>query len=557
MPIDASKVEWDSIDPNEVKWDDIDPTKGMSGTEKFLAGAGKAFTDAARGVQQIIPAGAALGGAGLDEQGNPTDPAAAQFYESENQRQRDLQQEIDESRRLDAPLMRTGAGIAGNIAGNIAMAAPTMAVPGANTVTGAGVIGAIQGAVQPTATGESRAQNVATGAVAGAATQGAFNVGGKILHGAAASNVAKTAARKTEDAVKNEVIREAKEVGYVLPPSQAKPSLLNRFLEGVSGKIQTAQKASIKNQDVTNDLVRKALGLNGDAPITPGVLAQVREQAGDAYQAIKDIGKPLVSTRNYRQTLAKIGSEWNAASKEFPNLVKDKEIKELVGDLNKKYISPEGAVEMIKKLRFDASANIKNSDDSVKMALGFAQKKAANALEDLIESNLQKSGQGGLVSQFRKSRELIAKAHAVEDALNESTGNVSARYLGKLLDKGVPLTGELRTAARFAKTFEKAAQDVEKVGSLPGFSPLDVAAGGIASAASGNPALLAAVAGRPAIRSVILSKPYQNAFTTPSYKPSQMLRLSSEAVSSNLLRGGAVLGVPAYKLSQDDTNSAF
>lgn len=73
-----------------------DPTEGMSGTDKFLAGAGKAMVDVGRGVRQYLPN--SMGGLSNDD--------------------------IAEARRLDAPLMKTGAGTAGNIVGNVAMAAP-------------------------------------------------------------------------------------------------------------------------------------------------------------------------------------------------------------------------------------------------------------------------------------------------------------------------------------------------------------------------------------------------------------------------------------------------
>jgi hypothetical protein len=545
-------------DRKENPYIKADPTEGMSGTDKFLSGAGKAFVDIGRGAKQIL-----AGQEGNEEmfvdsskfpRGSPERQAEVERIKSERVSSRqNTQSEIDESRTEDAPLMSTGEGIAGNITGNIAAAAPALAIPGANTVVGSALVGGLQGAVQPVATGESRLDNTLTSAVAGGGTQAVLKTGGKLLANARSANQAKVAAQQAEGVTKNAVVEEAKGAGYVLPPTQANPSLLNRFLEGISGKIQTGQKASLKNQEVTNNLVRQALGLSEDAPITPAVLSEMRENAGQAYQAIKDLGTPLRSTRQYRTALSKIGDEWSAASKEFPELASNAEIKTLVSSLSKQEISPEAAVEMIKKLRFDASSNLKNFQDPGKTALGFAQKKASNALEDLIENNLEKSGQGALVSEFKKARELIAKSHAVEDALNESTGNVSARYLGRLLDKGVPLSGELKTAARFARSFEKAAQDVEKIGSMPGFSPLDVAAGGIAAAYSQDPMYLAAIAGRPAIRSLILSKPYQRLFTNPSNpKPSNMLRLGSQATNSPMLRQGAVLGVPAYTLSQNE-----
>lgn len=117
-----------------------DPTEGMSTMDKALAGTGKAFVDAYRGGKQLLGVGD----------------------------QKALQQEIDESRKLDAPLMNTTAGTVGNILGNVAVVAPTAMIPGANTIAGGAVMGALTGAAQPVASDESRFNNVKNGAVFGA-----------------------------------------------------------------------------------------------------------------------------------------------------------------------------------------------------------------------------------------------------------------------------------------------------------------------------------------------------------------------------------------------------
>lgn len=49
--------------------------------------------------------------------------------------------EVQETQKLNAPLMTTAGGTIGNIAGNVAAAAPTAFIPGANTVVGATLIG--------------------------------------------------------------------------------------------------------------------------------------------------------------------------------------------------------------------------------------------------------------------------------------------------------------------------------------------------------------------------------------------------------------------------------
>lgn len=114
----------------------FDPTKDMSTTERFLAGAGKAFTDIARGAGQLV---------GVVDR-----------------------KDIDEAKKLDAPLMATTAGKVGNVTGNVAAALPTVFIPGAAGLRGAAAVGAGMGALEPVGTDDSRLRNMATGAAAGA-----------------------------------------------------------------------------------------------------------------------------------------------------------------------------------------------------------------------------------------------------------------------------------------------------------------------------------------------------------------------------------------------------
>lgn len=127
----------------------MDPTEGMSTGEKFLAGTGKAVADIGRGVGQLAR--------------NVMPDRAADAIGLPNQA------DIDEAKRLDAPLMATTAGTAGNVTGNIAAAIPTAFIPGAQGLSGAAITGGVLGLVQPVASDESRTRNTLLGAGAGAA----------------------------------------------------------------------------------------------------------------------------------------------------------------------------------------------------------------------------------------------------------------------------------------------------------------------------------------------------------------------------------------------------
>jgi len=143
-----------------------DPTEGMSTFEKVAAGAGKAIYDTGRGLGQMV---------GLVSR-----------------------QDVEEARKLDEPLMRTGAGMVGNIGGNIGMAllpggalkagsviANAARAPGAaaalssaggallapKTIKSAATLGAGMGAIQPSASTGETVGNVALGAGASALPQ--------------------------------------------------------------------------------------------------------------------------------------------------------------------------------------------------------------------------------------------------------------------------------------------------------------------------------------------------------------------------------------------------
>lgn len=105
--------------------------------EKARAGFGKAIYDVGRGAGQLV------GAVSRDD--------------------------VAQSRAMDAALMDSGAGMAGNLVGNVAMLAPTAMIPGANTIVGGAAIGAVAGLLQPSASGTETAMNVGFGGVLGGA----------------------------------------------------------------------------------------------------------------------------------------------------------------------------------------------------------------------------------------------------------------------------------------------------------------------------------------------------------------------------------------------------
>lgn len=477
--------------------------------QNLAAGAGKALYDIGRGAGQFLRSGI--------EKASPRLAAASGLP---------TQADIDEARALDAPLMATGAGMGGNFAGNVAATVPAMFVPGANTYVGATTLGALMGASQPVATGESRLLNTALGGAGGAAGKaGGDFIANKV--GARLANQISNAERAAvQNAERDATFAAGRQLGLVSPPSQAGGGMATRALEGFSNKTNMAQTASVRNQEVVNNVVRKSLGLADDAPLNEATFKAVRDVAGEAYERVGQL-KNVLWDKEFERAVSQLSRQKMGGATSNPA---DEAISGLINELraNPRWTG-QTLIADIKNLREMAKANFGAADraggDVGKSALATAQQKAADILEDLAERNLAlNNAPKSLISEFREARKLIAKSYTAENALREGGGNVSAKKLSQALNKGVPLEGDVRTVAKFANTFDKAMQDPAKIGSVPMFTLTDLVLG--AAGGTVNPALAAAALARPAAREAALSPAVQNALASHSYGPGAATRLA-------------------------------
>lgn len=479
----------------------VDPTEGQSFGRNMLQGIGKGFVDLGRGAGQML---------GMVSQ-----------------------QEVADSRALDASLMNRGGGVAGNIVGNVAAALPAMFVPGANTVAGAGLIGAASGALQPTVAGESRIENAALGGALGAGAQYgagriaqgvADNFGRKVIQGAQDAKV---------NAVRDSILSRAQQAGYVVPPSQAGGGMGMRALEGLSGKAKTEQLASIRNQEVTNRLAKQALGLTEDVPLTAETLDVIRQKAGESYAAVQAL--PAINWD--KQFISSVkGLKVRGGATKSPAVA---DIDEMIWELtSQNKWRGDQLVFDIKNLREKARANITSAaragGDVEKEALGKAQQKAADMLEGLAERNLMHNGANPrTIDDLKAARTLIAKTYTVQNALEG--GNVKAADFARLIKKGKPISAELEAIGEFAQSFGKSAQ-VPQSGFNNPVTVLDMFGTGAAGMGMG-PAALAWPAARVGARYGVLSKGAQRAMGNqygPGLTDEMLLSLTNNRAAKNL-----------------------
>lgn len=492
---------------------------------RLAAGAGSMLTDLGLGAKQ-----AAYGFLANEQNkmaGIGGKISAALGIPDFNKKTQDAYQQVAEKRATDAPLLDTTAGKVGRVLGAVGAAVPTMLVPGAATLGGSVLTGAAMGAAEPRLQDESMLKNAALGGAGGAAGYGvakAIGAAGNALANRAAEKVAaSTPLRETLDA--------ARSAGFKFDPTATNPTFANRVLSGAAGKTNLAQRASLANQEITNELAAVDIGLSKTRSLTPELIQSAKAVPAKVYEQMRSVGEVPVSDA-YIKTLDGLTQKYAGASKSF---ALDNPIAPIVEPFKVKSFDSGAAVDAISLLREKAAQAFRQGNNDV----GKAQRAIASALEE--ELGKAPNAAPELLDAFRKARTTFAKIHTVENALNEATGNVSARKIGAEFAKGKPLTGNLATIGRTQQAFPKSMANVTGE-SMPGVTPFDMMTGTVASGASGNPAWMATMLGRPALQNALLSGPAQNMLTTPSM-PSQML---PNLLQNKLLQESTRYGLLGY-----------
>jgi len=479
------------------------PTEGMSTFDKFAAGTGKAIYDTGRGLGQLV---------GLVSR-----------------------EDIAESRKRDAALMDTGAGMAGNLFGNVAVLAPTAMIPGANTVAGAGVIGSIAGLAQPSVSNKETITNVLMGGAGGSAGQAVVNKLPGVVGAWAQGSKQKAAEQTAATAQKFSAAQQANKLGYVVPPADLNPGVISEAVSGLSGKIKTAQVASQKNQAVTDNLARKALGIAEDSPINIDTLNAIRQRAGQSYEAVSSLGT-INPTPAYEKALDDAVKSFTSSANSFPGR-KVPAVVENIQALKTGAFDAGDAINTIKVLRNDADAAYRAGNKIE----GKAYKDAVEALESAIDTHMVSTGApADLLKNYRDARQTIAKTYTVQKALNAETGNISAPKLASELAKGKPLSGELLDVAKTGQAFPKSMQALKE--SPKQLSPLDFAVAAGLTGGTMNPLMLASLGARPLARSALLSPVAQRSMLKPGFKQSLSSRVAQPVLDNELVR---LLGGPA------------
>lgn len=375
-----------------------------------------------------------------------------------------------------------GAGIAKGVTA----ALPVAKTLGAKLLQG-GATGAATAAAQPVTPSpdflSDKAKQVGIGAMAGAAIP--------------AVSSALVAARGVPrlNPVQAQTLAEGQQAGYVVPPSAVNPSFLNNRLESLAGKAAVGQEAAKRNQEVTNALAARSIGLPEGTSLTPGTVEKTREMAGTAYTDVTNLDPKAA---------------W--------------------------------ALDQLKQARHDATlqfTHYNKSGDPAALTKAKEAKAWAGLMDNEIEDAANNAERPDLVKALTDARVKIAKTYDVDRALNEANADVSAPMLGRMFDKkgSNAMTGDLATAGKMALAFPSAMREGARV-PASGVSGTDAAASAILGTmgyGAGGPAGILA-AGLPLLRG-----PARNLVLSPAYQrfATQGLSPQRQAMIAALMQQGA------------------
>jgi hypothetical protein len=389
---------------------------------------------------------------------------------------------------------------------------------------------------------------------------------------AAASAVPPTAPRPTPTTpaqLLQQSLSNGRDVGYQVTPNYSPTaSFLDRLGQGIAGKAQVEQAARVQNQGVTNALAARSVGQDPASLITQQSLQAIRQAAIDkGYAPIQDLDGPIQADAQFMRNQAAIKSangdelSGNPDVAATANILMGLKSKSVPGDavdpmtLQQRTplptFDPAVVTDQISTLRNRA----KDAYAAGRPSAGAAFRQQAGELESLVDRHLQDLDDVSpdVLTNYRAARQLIAKTHAVEDALNTSTGNVNATALGNAQQGGAPLTGDLKVIADFANSAPGIA-GVPNGSPLP-TSPFNTLAGAAAAHGTGGASLALIPAARAFAAKWLLQHNDKPALLQPTGKTLGQTAL--DAVHGNSKAFAALYGgdAPGVLLSTGDEDN--
>lgn len=270
----------------------------------------------------------------------------------------------------------------------------------------------------------------------------------------AAALQAKRVAESTRNAPKIEAAQAARKYDIAVNPADANPTKSNKVKAVLAGNKGLDAQFSLDNVEKFNAAAAKEMGLPENTPLTKPAFTEARNLASGPYRAVEQL--PVLEAP--AEVLGKIQK-----LKGDPSLIggatSNAEIAKLVDDAQAHISAGMAGDEILKNIRqmrskaqrtYKAAGATPDQIDVADARMGIA-----NALEDLIDSNIQDPK---LLSDFRKARVAMAKTYAYEAATDLNTGNLDPQAIAKITAASNELTGTIADIGKIAGNFPSVSQ---------------------------------------------------------------------------------------------------
>jgi len=277
---------------------------------------------------------------------------------------------------------------------------------------------------------------------------------GETTEAQAAALQAKRVADSTRNAPRIEAAQAARKYDIAVNPAEANPTKGNKVKAVLAGNKGLDAQFSLDNVEKFNAAAAKEMGLPDNTPLTKPAFTEARNLASGPYRAVEQL--PVLEAP--ADVLGKIEK-----LKGDPTLIggatSNAEIAKLVDDAQMHISNGMAGDEILKNIRqmrskaqrtYKAAGATPDQIDVADARMGIA-----NALEDLIDSNIQDPK---LLSEFRKARVAMAKTYAYEAATDLNTGNLDPQAIAKITAASNNLTGTIADIGKIAGNFPSVSQ---------------------------------------------------------------------------------------------------
>ena len=265
-------------------------------------------------------------------------------------------------------------------------------------------------------------------------------------------------ARSFDNAAQIDAAKLAVKHKIVIDPAISNPTAANRLKSGAVKTTNFAENAAKVNDARFTQLAKEDMGLPTNTVLDAKAFEAALDQKSAPYNAVRNLPTlaadegVLAQIEGLRIDRPAIGGE--ASAKAVNKLVDEAITKVKAGRSGAEVVAD------IRKLRRDANAvyaaqQKSGVPDPVRIARADANKSLANALESLIDANVNDPK---LLEQLRQARTDMAKIYDYERATNFATNRIDPQILAKMVKDGEPISGIAADIGKIAGVFPDIAQ---------------------------------------------------------------------------------------------------